>query len=71
MGNIDKPITIVREEFREQLLNICNDSGLPMFCIEDILKDFIQQVHLAVIKQYEKDKEEYEQILKQKTIQTE
>lgn len=71
MGNINKPITIAREEFKEQLLNLCNNSGLPMFCIEDILKDFMQQVHIATIKQYEKDKEEYEQTIKQKEIKAE
>lgn len=55
-----KPITIVREEFKNNLLSLCNNTDLPMFCIEDVLNNLIQQVHIASIQQYERDKEQYE-----------
>lgn len=55
-----KPITIVREEFKNNLLSLCNNTNLPMFCMEDVLNNLIQQVHIAAVQQYEKDKEQYE-----------
>lgn len=55
-----KPITLLRQEYMDNLLELSNNSGLPMFCIEDVLKNFIQQVHIASVQQYESDKEQYE-----------
>ena len=60
---IVKPITILREEFIENLLNLCNGSGLPFFVLESILKDFTQNIHAASKQQYETDKKKYEQEL--------
>lgn len=60
MSKIIKPITIAREDFKNSLITLCNDSELPFFCIEDILKDLIQQVHAASLEQYQRDKGEYE-----------
>ena len=65
MSEIKKPITILRQEFIDNLIKLCNDSGLPFFVIEDILKELVQEVHTASNEQYKKAKEEYEQVLKQ------
>lgn len=65
MSEIKKPITIARQEFIDNLIKLCNDSGLPFFIIEDIIKEIVQEVHIASVEQYKKDKEEYEQALKQ------
>lgn len=67
MDKITKPITLMREEFANQIVILCNESGLPYFCIESILKDVIQEVHQASIKQYESDKLRYENELKSKS----
>ena len=63
---ITKPITLVREDFANQIVDLCNNSGLPYFCIESILKDVIREVYQASIKQYESDKIRYENELKGK-----
>lgn len=55
-----KPITVAREEFKKDILQLCENSGLPPFVVEDILKYFLEQVHIAAIEQYKRDKEEYE-----------
>ena len=63
--NVNKPITLLREDFVGNLTELCNNSGLPFFVIESILKDFIQEVHIASKKQYESDKVRYnEELLK-------
>ena len=66
MKKVIKPITLMREDFANQIVDLCNNSGLPYFCIESILKDVIQEVHQASIKQYESDKLIYENELKAK-----
>lgn len=61
---IPKPITVAREEFKQNILQLCENSGLPPFIVEDVLKYFLEQVHIAAIEQYKRDKEEYEQAIK-------
>lgn len=68
--NIGKPITLVKEEFVNNLVDLCNNSGLPFFIIESTLKDFIQEVHIASQKQLEADKVQYETALKESKAQS-
>ena len=63
---MDKPITIVREEVKEQIANVINNSGLPAFVIEPILQEFLMEVKSVVIRQYEHDKQQYTAFLKSK-----
>lgn len=70
-STIQKPITVLREEFIDGFLNFCNSSGLPFFVIEDILKLLISEIHSAAIKQYQSDKEKYELMRKQMDSATE
>lgn len=54
-----KPITIVREEFISSLISLVNESGLPPFIMESILKDVYLEVKDASKKQYEFDLANY------------
>lgn len=60
---IIKPITLVRESFIKNLVDSCNNSGLPLFMIEDILKTLIQDVHVASMQQLEADRTKYNEEL--------
>lgn len=62
--NIVKPITLIRQEFVDTLVDEINNCQLPMFVIEPILQDLLDQVKVVVQKQYEADKAEYEAQLK-------
>lgn len=62
--NIVKPITVVRQEFAEKLINEVNECQLPLFVVEPILQDLLDAVKSAAKKQYEADKAQYEQQLK-------
>lgn len=62
--NIIKPITVVRQEFAEKLINEVNECQLPLFVVEPILQDLLDAVKSAARKQYEVDKAQYEQQLK-------
>jgi hypothetical protein len=59
-NNIVKPITLIRQEFVDTLVEEINNCQLPMFVIEPILQDLLDQVKVAAQKQYETDKAQYE-----------
>lgn len=63
--NIIKPITLIRQEFVEVLVEEINNCQLPMFVIEPILQDLLNQVKTVAQKQYEADKAQYEAQLKE------
>ena len=63
--NIVKPITLIRQEFVDTLVEEINNCQLPMFVIEPILQDLLDQVRTAAQKQYEVDKKQYEEQLKE------
>ena len=64
---MNKPITLIRDEFINNIVNLCNDSGLPFFIVEDVLKDLIQEIHMAAKQQLIEDTKKYsDQMNKQK-----
>ncbi len=60
--NLNKPITIVRAEFISDLTKLINESKLPLFIIEPILKDIYIEVKSVAQKQYEYDLANYNQL---------
>lgn len=63
--NIVKPITLIRQEFVDTLVTEINNCQLPMFVIEPILQNLLNQVKVAAQEQYEADKIQYETQLNQ------
>lgn len=57
---MDKPLTVARQEFAEQIVNVINESGLPAFIMSDILKTAIAEVDKIAQAQYEADRRKYE-----------
>lgn len=62
--DMDKPISVIREETKQNIAKIINSSGLPAFVIEPILVDFLNEVRMIAQRQYEMEKMQYEQSLK-------
>lgn len=60
---MNKPITVAADELNNQLIDLINNSGLPFFIIESILKDILQEVHGASKKQLEIDKKIFQKSL--------
>lgn len=63
MEQIKKPLSVVRQEFIEKMVEEINTCGLPIFVVEPILKDLLNEVGAAVKRQYEMEKAQYEQAL--------
>jgi predicted YcjX-like family ATPase len=66
MNEIVKPMSVVRQEFIERIVNDVNNSQLPLFVVEPILQDLLNMVKTAAQKQYESERIQYEQQLQQK-----
>ena len=61
----DKPSSVARVEFIDGIANLINNSGLPAFVMEPILRDMYIEVQNVSNRQYEYDKEQYEQAVQQ------
>lgn len=56
---MNKPVTMVVDELKNTLVSNINEAKLPFFIVEYVLKDLIQEIHIASLQQLESDKERY------------
>jgi hypothetical protein len=59
-----KPLSIKRQEFIENLVNLVNTSDLPPCVMESIIGNVHSSVQKLVSETYKKEKEIYETFLK-------
>ena len=64
---MEKPITMVVNETRESLIKTINESNLPPFIMEMMLKEIYAEVNQLNINVTIREKEEYLQSLKEST----
>lgn len=62
---IMKPMSVARAEFINSLTDLINNSMLPPFVIEPILKDMFNDIHMVAQRQYEADNKKYKEQLNQ------
>ena len=58
---VTKPLSMVKQEFIEQIVNDINNCALPLFVVEYILQDILNTVKSTVRQQAEMEKIQYEQ----------
>ena len=63
---MDKPFSMIYEEFKRDLANLINNSGLPPFIVEPVLQNYLFEVSNAARNQYQLDKVRYEKSLLEK-----
>lgn len=68
---MNKPISVVYEEFKDELANLINNSGLPAFVVEPVLQDYLNEIKIIKEKQYQMEKAQYEESIKKETEQEE
>ncbi len=61
---IEKPTVLVAEEIRQSIIDLLNNSKLPAFILEPILKEIYTDLKVAKNKEYEYQKRQYEEELK-------
>ena len=62
-SEVMKPITVVRSEFINNLTTLINESGLPPFVIEPVLKDMLYNVRIMAQRQLDEDMQAYHEKL--------
>lgn len=60
---MEKPISIRAQEFKENLVNLINNSDLIPMIIEPIMKDIYMEIKTLKEEQYQNDKIKYQQFL--------
>lgn len=60
MITINKPFTVAYEDFKSDLADLINNSGLPALVIEYVLRDYANETKIAAARQYQLDKAKYE-----------
>lgn len=61
---MNKPADLIVEETKERIVKIVNESGLPPFLLEPILKEIYNQVNILKQQELEQSKKQYENSLK-------
>lgn len=61
---MNKPANLIVEETKEGIVKIINESGLPPFLLEPILKDLYNQVNILKQQELEQSKKQYKDSLK-------
>lgn len=60
---MEKPVTLIIEDFKSNISKVINESKLPPFVIRPILQDILNQVLMAEQAQTKSDAEEYQKAL--------
>ena len=54
---MEKPISVIRQEFIETLVNVINSSGLPVFVMREVVGGLYKELQIGERKELEDDKE--------------
>ena len=60
---MQKPLVLARKEFIDALVVLINDSGLPLFIVNDVLASTRAEVQAHMQEEYEIAKQQYESAL--------
>ena len=58
-NQVEKPITMVIEDTKNNLINVINQSGLHPFILDSIMKELHNEIHISYLKQAQMEDENY------------
>jgi hypothetical protein len=64
---MNKPLTMVHADFKQELADLINRSGLPAFVVEYVLQDYLNEIKALSKRQYQLERAEYEKSLANST----
>lgn len=56
---VEKPLILKRKEFIDSMVGLINNSELPAFIIEPVLRDLLSETQVVMKQEYEKSLEYY------------
>ena len=60
---MEKPISLKIKDLKNLMVDLINNSGLPLICVEPILKDILGVVQTKLEQEYQQDKINYDRFL--------
>lgn len=60
---VQKPFSLLYEDFEKSISELINNSGLPISVVECIFKNVLNMLHNVSIQQLQIDKERYDKLL--------
>ena len=60
---IQKPITVRREELKRNLIQMINNSGLHAFMVQPILVELMEQAQVVMKAEYQTELNEYNKMI--------
>ena len=63
---MEKPFSLKIKDFKNDAVSLVNNSGLPLFVVEPILREVLVAVQSKAEQEYQQDKIRYEQSLQEK-----
>ena len=52
---MNKPITVLRHEYIDGIINLSNEIGLPAFVKAEVLKSILEEMQSLAVKEYQND----------------
>lgn len=66
-NQVEKPITMVIEETKNNLVNVINQSGLHPFILDSIMKELYNEIHVSYLKQAQIEADNYNKSISDKS----
>lgn len=64
-NKINKPILLVIEETKRNLIDVINNSNLATFILEPIIDNLLNEIRASIKNEYDLQKSQYEKMLKE------
>lgn len=65
-NKVSKPLSVARRDFMDSMIELVNESGLPPFVLESVVKDIYNEIRILSQRQLEADLKQYNELLSQK-----
>ena len=64
-NEVNKPLTLIVDDFENDMVKFINDSGLPFFMVETVLTKILDGVKAAAAQQLNADRAKYNEAMEQ------
>lgn len=68
---MDKPLTLIVDDCKKDITKIINESNLPLWVLDYIVKDIYNEIHFLSERQNMEDREKYTQQLAEQETEIE
>ena len=56
---MDKPLSLVLRDTKKDLIQVCNNSGLPIFVLDMVIQDIAKDISIMATQQLQREEAAY------------